>query len=198
MWWIRASIQEYILHSWSLVKIGTTAAQKKLFFNLRKLKGQIQAIDEGDLSPEQVDYIATALKVSEKDVVSMNRRMSGPDQSLNAPVREEGGGEWQDWLEDTSVDQETMLLEGDELDYRRDMLSSALSVLNERERHIIEERRLRDEPSTLEELSKVYNISRERVRQIEVRAFEKLQKAMRNSMRQNLDAASESRDARLT
>jgi RNA polymerase sigma-32 factor len=198
MWWIRASIQEYILHSWSLVKIGTTAAQKKLFFNLRKLKGQIQAIDEGDLSPEQVDYIASALKVSEQDVVSMNRRMAGPDQSLNAPVREEGGGEWQDWLVDSSVDQETSLIAGDELDHRRDMLAGALSVLNERERHILEERRLKEEPSTLEDLSKVYDISRERVRQIEVRAFEKLQKAMRNAVRESQDAASDNREARLS
>ena len=198
MWWIRASIQEYILHSWSLVKIGTTAAQKKLFFNLRKLKGQIQAIDEGDLSPEQVDYIASALKVSEQDVISMNRRMTGPDQSLNAPVREEGGGEWQDWLVDSSVDQETSLIDGDELSNRRDMLASALAVLNKRERHILEERRLKEDPSTLEDLSKVYDISRERVRQIEVRAFEKLQKAMRNTVRQNQEAASEVREARLS
>jgi len=178
MWWIRASIHEYILHSWSLVKIGTTAAQKKLFFNLRKIKGQLKAIDDGDLSPEQIEHIATALNVSEGDVVSMNRRMLGPDQSLNAPVREEGGGEWQDWLESPEENQETTVVESDELSHRRGLLAAALPQLNERERHILEERRLKEDPATLEDLSKVYNISRERVRQIEVRAFEKLQKAM--------------------
>ncbi|HJN61707.1 MAG TPA: RNA polymerase sigma factor RpoH [Alphaproteobacteria bacterium] len=178
MWWIRASIQEYILHSWSLVKMGTTAAQKKLFFNLRKIKGQLEAIDDGDLSPENVEYIASALNVPERDVVSMNRRMSGPDQSLNAPVREEGGGEWQDWLEDPEIDQESSVLEDQELAHRSAQLARSMEVLNEREKHILSERQLKDEPATLEQLSKVYGISRERVRQIEARAFEKLQKAM--------------------
>ncbi len=178
MWWIRASIQEYILHSWSLVKMGTTAAQKKLFFNLRKIKGQLEAIDDGDLSPENVEYIASALNVPERDVVSMNRRMSGPDQSLNAPVREEGGGEWQDWLEDPEIDQESSVLEDQELAHRSAQLARSMEVLNEREKHILSERQLKDEPATLEQLSKVYGISRERVRQVEARAFEKLQKAM--------------------
>ena len=180
MWWIRANIQEYILRSWSLVKIGTTAAQKKLFFKLRKLKGQIQAIDEGDMRPDQVEKIATALNVPEKDVVSMNRRLAAPDNSLNAPLRAEGEGEWQDWLVDDSVDQETELAESQELQQRRELLMNAMGNLNDREKHIIMERRLTDEPKTLEELSNVYNISRERVRQIEVRAFEKLQKAVRS------------------
>ena len=179
MWWIRANIQEYILRSWSLVKIGTTAAQKKLFFKLRKLKGQIQAIDEGDMTPDQVEKIATALNVPEKDVVSMNRRLAAPDNSLNAPLRAEGEGEWQDWLVDEGVDQETEMAESEELQQRRALLLGAMGDLNERERHIITERRLTDEPKTLEELSKDFNISRERVRQIEVRAFEKLQKAIR-------------------
>ncbi|MDH3703499.1 MAG: RNA polymerase sigma factor RpoH [Alphaproteobacteria bacterium] len=181
MWWIRASIQEYILHSWSLVKIGTTAAQKKLFFNLRKLKGRLQAFEEGDLAPETVAKIATELSVPEKDVVSMNRRMSAPDNSLNAPVRMDGDGEWQDWLEDETDSQEIMIAEADELTKRRAMLRDAMSVLNDRERHILTERRLSEETATLEDLSKVYKISRERVRQIEVRAFEKLQKAMRTA-----------------
>ena len=180
MWWIRANIQEYILRSWSLVKIGTTAAQKKLFFKLRKLKGQIQAIDEGDMRPDQVEKIATALNVPEKDVVSMNRRLAAPDNALNAPLRAEGEGEWQDWLVDDSVDQETELAESQELQQRRELLMNAMGNLNDREKHIIMERRLTDEPKTLEELSNVYNISRERVRQIEVRAFEKLQKAVRS------------------
>ena len=179
MWWIRANIQEYILRSWSLVKIGTTAAQKKLFFKLRKLKGQIQAIDEGDMRPDQVEKIATALNVPEKDVVSMNRRLAAPDNSLNAPLRAEGEGEWQDWLVDDSTDQETELAESEELGKRRALLMGAMENLNERERHIITERRLTDDPKTLEELSNDFNISRERVRQIEVRAFEKLQKAVR-------------------
>ena len=179
MWWIRANIQEYILRSWSLVKIGTTAAQKKLFFKLRKLKGQIQAIDEGDMRPDQVEKIATALNVPEKDVVSMNRRLAAPDNSLNAPLRVEGEGEWQDWLVDDSTDQETELAESEELGKRRALLMGAMENLNERERHIITERRLTDDPKTLEELSNDFNISRERVRQIEVRAFEKLQKAVR-------------------
>ena len=182
MWWIRAAIQEYILHSWSLVKMGTTAAQKKLFFNLRKLKGQMQAIEEGDLSPEQVSKIATTLDVPEDDVVQMNRRLAAPDHSLNAPLRIDGDGEWQDWLVDDSVDQETLVADQEELDNRRTMLAGAMKGLNKRERHILTERRLRDNPLTLEELSQQYGISRERVRQIEVRAFEKLQKAMKNKV----------------
>ncbi|TQV81760.1 RNA polymerase sigma factor RpoH [Denitrobaculum tricleocarpae] len=181
MWWIRAAIQEYILHSWSLVKMGTTAAQKKLFFNLRKLKGQMQAIEEGDLHPEQVTHIATQLNVPEADVVSMNRRLAAPDNSLNAPLRIDGDGEWQDWLVDDTMDQETSLAEDEELSKRRALLVAAMKSLNERERHILEERRLKDNPTTLEELSQEYGISRERVRQIEVRAFEKLQKAIRNA-----------------
>ena len=184
MWWIRASIQEYILHSWSLVKMGTTAAQKKLFFNLRRLKGKLQEIDEGDLSPESVTKIATELKVSEDDVVSMNRRLSGGDHSLNAPLRQDGDGEWQDWLMDESDTQETLVAEAQEMDKRRELLGEAMQTLNERERHILTERRLQDEPMTLEDLSKVYGISRERVRQIEVRAFEKLQKSMRNAAKE--------------
>ena len=179
MWWIRAHMQEYVLRSWSLVKMGTTAAQKKLFFNLRKLKGQLQAIDEGDMTPEHVEKIATALNVPEKDVVSMNRRLAAPDNSLNAPMRIDGDGEWMDWLVDEEVDQETKLAEDEELGQRRELLGSALEQLNERERHIITERRLSDEPKTLEELSKENGISRERVRQIEVRAFEKISKAIR-------------------
>ncbi len=178
MWWIRAAIQEYILHSWSLVKMGTTAAQKKLFFNLRRLKGQMQAIDDGDLQPEQVAKIAHALDVPEQDVVSMNRRLSAPDHSLNAPVRMDSEGEWQDWLVDESDSQEVKIAEHEELSGRKALLSGALKTLNERERHILIERRLKDNPTTLEELSQQYGISRERVRQIEVRAFEKLQKAM--------------------
>jgi RNA polymerase sigma-32 factor len=181
MWWIRAAIQEYILHSWSLVKIGTTAAQKKLFFNLRKLKGQLQAIDEGDMSPETVTKIATELDVPEADVVSMNRRLASPDHSLNAPLRADGEGEWQDWLVDEKDDQETALADREELGKRRKLLSKAMSSLNDRERHILIERRLREEPTTLEDLSQHYNISRERVRQIEVRAFEKLQKAIKSA-----------------
>ena len=181
MWWIRAAIQEYILHSWSLVKMGTTAAQKKLFFNLRKLKGQLQAIEEGDLSPENVTKIATELNVPEQDVVSMNRRLASADNSLNAPVRADSEGEWQDWLIDDSESQESMLAESDEMSKRRELLEAAMKGLNERERHILNERRLRDEPRTLEELSQEYDISRERVRQIEVRAFEKLQKAVRQA-----------------
>jgi RNA polymerase sigma-32 factor len=178
MWWIRAAIQEYILHSWSLVKMGTTAAQKKLFFNLRRLKGQMQAIDDGDLQPEQVAKIARVLDVPAQDVVNMNRRLAAPDHSLNAPVRADSEGEWQDWLVDESESQETAIGDREELSGRKALLSSALQTLNERERHILIERRLKDNPTTLEELSQQYNISRERVRQIEVRAFEKLQKAM--------------------
>jgi RNA polymerase sigma-32 factor len=181
MWWIRAAIQEYILHSWSLVKMGTTAAQKKLFFNLRKLKGQMQAIEEGDLAPEQVAKIAEALAVPEDDVVQMNRRLAAPDHSLNAPLRIDGDGEWQDWLVDDTEDQEVQLAESEELGKRRVLLTNAMKTLNERERHILQERRLQENPTTLEELSQVYDISRERVRQIEVRAFEKLQKAIRNA-----------------
>jgi RNA polymerase sigma-32 factor len=178
MWWIRAAIQEYILRSWSLVKMGTTANQKKLFFNLRKAKSQISALEEGDLRPEQVKTIATKLGVTEQDVVDMNRRMSG-DASLNAPIRQEGeGGEWQDWLVDDSSSQESLLVESEESDNRLGALRQALGVLNERERRIFEARRLVDEPVTLEELSAEFAISRERVRQIEVRAFEKVQKAV--------------------
>ncbi len=181
MWWIRAAIQEYILRSWSLVKMGTTAAQKKLFFNLRRIKGQIQAIEEGDLTLEHVETIAHKLNVSETEVVDMNRRLSASDHSLNAPVRAEGEGEWQDWLVDESPDQETLLGNAEELSGRRALLTKAMKGLNDRERHILTERRLQDEPMTLEDLSKVYNISRERVRQIEVRAFEKLQRAMKSA-----------------
>ncbi len=179
MWWIRAAIQEYILHSWSLVKMGTTAAQKKLFFNLRRLKGQMQAIEDGDLKPEHLSKIATTLGVPEQDVVSMNRRLAAPDHSLNAPVRADSEGEWQDWLVDDSESQETELGEREELTGRRALLATALKTLNPRERHILQERRLKDNPTTLEDLSQQYNISRERVRQIEVRGFEKLQKAMK-------------------
>jgi len=181
MWWIKASIQEYILRSWSLVKMGTTASQKRLFFNLRKAKSRIQALDEGDLRPDQVKEIATRLSVSEEDVVSMNRRLSG-DASLNAPIRAaegEAGGEWQDWLVDESDNQEQMLVAQDELENRRGMLAGAMSSLNERERRIFEARRLADDPITLEELSGEFGISRERVRQIEVRAFEKVQDAVK-------------------
>ncbi|MEO5374149.1 MAG: RNA polymerase sigma factor RpoH [Alphaproteobacteria bacterium] len=181
MWWIRAAIQEYILHSWSLVKMGTTAAQKKLFFNLRKLKGQMQAIEDGDLSPENVTTIAERLEVSETEVVQMNRRLASPDHSLNTPVRLDGEGEWQDWLVDDSESQETLLAEEEELGQRRTLLSQALKSLNDRERHILTARRLRETPTTLEDLSQRYDISRERVRQIEVRAFEKLQKSMRGA-----------------
>ena len=189
MWWIRAAIQEYILHSWSLVKMGTTAAQKKLFFNLRRLKGQMQAIDDGDLQPEQVAKIAKALAVPEQDVINMNRRMAAPDHSLNAPVRLDGEGEWQDWLVDDSDSQETTIADHEEMSGRQALLSNALQTLNERERHILTERRLKDEPTTLEELSGHYNISRERVRQIEVRAFEKLQKAMKSQIAERRLAA---------
>ena len=182
MWWIRAAIQEYILHSWSLVKMGTTAAQKKLFFNLRRLKGQLAALEEGDLSPEVVAKIAHTLAVPEADVVSMNRRLSAPDNSLNAPVRADSEGEWQDWLVDDAESQEDELAERQDMSNRKALLATALKTLNERERHILIERRLKDEPTTLEELSQQYNISRERVRQIEVRAFEKLQKSMKQQV----------------
>jgi RNA polymerase sigma-32 factor len=180
MWWIRASIQEFILRSWSLVKIGTTAAQKKLFFNLRRIKGRIDALEDGDLRPEQVRQIATELKVTEEEVVSMNRRMAmGGDTSLNLRMSEEGEGEWQDWLTDEGPLQDQIVADRQEKDVRHALLQEAMDDLNERERHILAERRLADEPKTLEELSQEYNISRERVRQIEVRAFEKLQRAMR-------------------
>ncbi len=181
MWWIRASMQEYILHSWSLVKMGTTAAQKKLFFNLRKLKGQIQAIEEGDLTPEHVQKIARELDVPEADVVSMNRRLASPDHSLNAPLRGDGEGEWQDWLVDETDNQETTLSERQELGVRRDLLRAAMTHLTDRERDILVERRLKDEPTTLEDLSQRYGVSRERVRQIEVRAFDKLQRAIKSA-----------------
>ncbi len=189
MWWIKASIQEYILRSWSLVKMGTTANQKRLFFNLRKVKGKIQALDEGDLRPDQVTEIATRLNVPESDVISMNRRLTG-DASLNAPIRatEGEGGEWQDWLVDDSQSQEQILLEQDELENRRGMLGAALGVLNDRERRIFEARRLAEEPITLEELSSEFNISRERVRQIEVRAFEKVQDAVKDAARRQAQA----------
>ncbi|MGH7007184.1 MAG: RNA polymerase sigma factor RpoH, partial [Stellaceae bacterium] len=180
MWWIRAAIQEYVLHSWSLVKMGTTAAQKKLFFNLRKIKGQLQAIEDGDLSPENVKRIAKELAVPESDVVSMNRRLSAPDNSLNVPLRADGDGEWQDWLVDEGPTQETRLGDRQELGLRRDLLRTAMTHLTVRERDILVERRLKDEPATLEDLSRRYGISRERVRQIEVRAFEKLQRAIKS------------------
>jgi RNA polymerase sigma-32 factor len=182
MWWIRASIQEYILRSWSLVKMGTTAAQKKLFFNLRKAKSQIAAFQEGDLHPDQVSQIATKLGVLDSEVISMNRRLSGPDASLNAPLRADGESEWQDWLaDDDQVSQETVVAENEEKSLRMSLLEEAMVELTDRERHILTERRLKDEPTTLEELAAQYGVSRERVRQIEVRAFEKLQKTMREA-----------------
>jgi RNA polymerase sigma-32 factor len=185
MWWIKAAIQEYILRSWSLVKMGTTANQKRLFFNLRKVKGQIQALEEGDLRPEQVKTIAKKLGVTEEDVVSMNRRLGG-DTSLNAPLRTDGdgGGEWQDWLVDDSPGQEERMAENEEADNRRTLLREAMDVLNDRERRIFEARRLADDPITLEELSTEFGVSRERVRQIEVRAFEKVQKAVKKGARE--------------
>ena len=178
MWWIRASIQEYVLRSWSMVKLGTTAAQKKLFFNLRKAKSNIGAIEEGDLTPDHTAKLADQLGVTEREVTEMNRRLTGPDASLNAPLRSESESEWQDWLADETVDQETRLAEREERGDRHEALAQALDTLSERERDIIQERRLKDEPATLEELSQKYGVSRERVRQIEVRAFEKLQAAM--------------------
>jgi RNA polymerase sigma-32 factor len=179
MWWIKASIQEYILRSWSLVKIGTTAAQKKLFFNLRRLKGKIGAVEDGDLKPADLKQIATTLGVDEREVVDMNRRMSmGGDASLNSPLREEGEGEWQDWLADDGPLADELLADAEERDQRHELLVQAMATLNERERDILTQRRLVDEPQTLEELSQIYGISRERIRQIEVRAFEKLSKAM--------------------
>src|SRR5262249_32761665 len=182
MWWIQAAIQEYILRSWSLVKMGTTANQKKLFFNLRKAKSRISALDEGDMRPDQVKLIAKRLGVTEQDVIDMNRRLSG-DASLNAPIREDGdSGEWQDWLVDEVSDQETRLVEDEESDNRKKALGEALSVLNERERRIFEARRLADDPITLEDLAAEFGVSRERVRQIEVRAFEKVQKSVKNGV----------------
>jgi RNA polymerase sigma-32 factor len=187
MWWIRASIQEYILRSWSLVKMGTTAAQKKLFFNLRRAKSEISALEDGDLRPEHVHQIATKLGVLDEEVISMNRRLSGPDASLNAPMRADSESEWQDWLADDSTpSQESVLAESEERDLRMSLLEEAMKELTDRERRILTERRLRDDPTTLEELAAQYGVSRERVRQIEVRGFEKLQKAMR--------AASEERE----
>ena len=179
MWWIRASIQEYILRSWSLVKMGTTAAQKKLFFNLRKAKSEISAFEDGDLHHEHVDYIATKLGVTNDEVISMNRRLSGPDSSLNAPMRVDGESEWQDWLaDDTAESQETTVANSEEYAVRMDLMGEAMKALTDRERHILTERRLKDNPTTLEDLASEYGVSRERVRQIEVRAFEKLQKGM--------------------
>ncbi len=181
MWWIRASIQEYILRSWSLVKMGTTASQKKLFFNLRRAKNQVQALQDGDMRPDQVAAIAHKLAVPEEDVISMNRRLSG-DLSVNSPMRADGeGAEWQDWLVDPAESQETVLVESEELQRRKAYLKRAMTALNDRERAIFEARRLRDEPSTLEELSEKHGVSRERIRQIEVRAFEKVQKAVQSA-----------------
>ena len=180
MWWIRASIQEYILRSWSLVKMGTTAAQKKLFFNLRKAKSEISALQEGDLHPDQVTTIATKLGVLNEEVISMNRRLSGGDASLNSPMRADSESEWQDWLVDNDTpSQETVVADSQEKTIRMSLLEEAMTELSDRERHILTERRLRDEPTTLEELAAQYGVSRERVRQIEVRAFEKLQKSMK-------------------
>jgi RNA polymerase sigma-32 factor len=182
MWWIRASIQEYVLRSWSMVKLGTTAAQKKLFFNLRKAKSNIGAIEEGDLTPEHVATLSDQLGVTPTEVTDMNRRLSGPDSSLNAPLRSESESEWQDWLADDTADQETRLAEREEMDDRHTLLVNAMKDLTERERDIIQARRLQDEPVTLEDLSQKYGVSRERVRQIEVRAFEKLQRGMQAAM----------------
>ena len=189
MWWIRAAIQEYVLRSWSLVKIGTTAAQKRLFFNLRKIKGQIAALDDGKLHPDQIKQIATTLRVSEEDVVSMNQRLSG-DASLNAPMKaDEGASEWQDWLADDSPSQETTLGESEEFTERMGLLTNAMQDLNEREKAIFQARRLRDEPATLEELAQEYNVSRERIRQIEVRAFEKVQEAVQKAAHRPRESA---------
>src|SRR5215218_735349 len=182
MWWIRASIQEYILRSWSLVKMGTTAAQKKLFFNLRKAKSEIEALQEGDLRPDQVSQIATKLGVLDEEVISMNRRLAGGDASLNSPLRSDSESEWQDWLvDDQTPSQETVIADTEERSIRMGLLEEAMAELTDRERHILTERRLKDEPTTLEELAGQYGVSRERVRQIEVRAFEKLQKSMRSA-----------------
>jgi RNA polymerase sigma-32 factor len=182
MWWIRAAIQEYVLRSWSMVKLGTTAAQKKLFFNLRKAKNHIGAIEEGDLTPQHTAQLADRLGVTEKEVTDMNRRLSGPDSSLNAPLRSESESEWQDWLADDTIDQETRLAEREEMGDRHNLLENAMHELTEREQQIIRARRLQEEPATLEDLSQKFGVSRERVRQIEVRAFEKLQKAMKAAM----------------
>ena len=191
MWWIKASIQEYILRSWSLVKMGTTANQKKLFFNLRKAKSKISALEEGDLRPEQVKQIATSLGVTEQDVIDMNRRLGG-DASLNAPIRDDGEpGEWQDWLVDTSPNQEAIMAESEEFDHRRSALTGAMGVLNDRERRIFEARRLAEEPMTLEDLAAEFGVSRERVRQIEVRAFEKVQAAVKTTVARQEQAALE-------
>ncbi|MDB5561298.1 MAG: RpoH [Hyphomicrobiales bacterium] len=184
MWWIRAAIQEYVLRSWSLVKIGTTAAQKRLFFNLRKIKGQIAALDDGSLHPDQIKQIATTLSVTEADVVSMNSRLTG-DASLNAPMRaDEGTSEWQDWLIDDTPDQETVLGNSEEYDERMGLLTNAMANLNDREKAIFQARRLQESPATLEELAQEYNVSRERIRQIEVRAFEKVQEAVQGAARE--------------
>ena len=185
MWWIKASIQEFVLRSWSLVKMGTTANQKKLFFNLRKIKGQIQALEEGDLKPDQVKLIAKRLGVTEDDVVSMNRRLSG-DSSLNSQIRADSEGEWQDWLVDDSASQEDMLVDSEEASMRKGLLTEALDKLTGRERRVFEARRLLDEPATLEDLSQEFGVSRERIRQIEVRAFEKVQKAVKNAAQKAL------------
>jgi RNA polymerase sigma-32 factor len=185
MWWIKASIQEFILRSWSLVKMGTTASQKKLFFNLRKVKGQIQALEEGDLRPDQVKEISRRLGVPEEDVISMNRRLSG-DASLNAPVRAESEGEWQDWLVDDTDTQEDILVENEEKKLRLDLLTEALDKLTDRERRVFEARRMQEDPATLEDLSQEFGVSRERIRQIEVRAFEKVQKAVKNAAQKAL------------
>ena len=188
MWWIRASIQEYILHSWSLVKMGTTAAQKKLFFNLRKIKSTLRAYEEGDMLPENVNKIAKGLNVSKKEVMDMNRRLAGPDHSLNAPLKEDGEGEWQDWLVDGSPTQEYIISNSQELDQRKDLLSKAINILSPREKYIMVERRLKDETKTLDDLSNHFKISRERVRQIEVRAMEKLKKSVKNLLiKKNLE-----------
>ena len=188
MWWIRASIQEYILHSWSLVKMGTTAAQKKLFFNLRKIKSHLRAYEEGDMLPENVNKIAKGLNVSKKEVTNMNRRLAGPDHSLNAPLKEDGEGEWQDWLVDGSPTQEYIISNSQELDQRKDLLSKAINILSPREKYIMVERRLKDKTKTLDDLSNHFKISRERVRQIEVRAMEKLKKSVKNLLiKKNLE-----------
>lgn len=190
MWWIRASIQEYILHSWSLVKLGTTAAQKKLFFNLRKLKAKLRHVEEGDLPPEKVKHISEQLNVTEDEVVQMNRRLAASDHSLNAPLRQDGDMEWQDWLVDDRPNAEQVTADAEQTKIRRQLLEEAMKGLSKRERHILAERRLRDEPLTLEDLSQQFGISRERVRQIEVRAFEKLQKAIKQKVvEQRIDAA---------
>jgi RNA polymerase sigma-32 factor len=185
MWWIKASIQEYVLRSWSLVKMGTTASQKKLFFNLRKMKGQIQALEEGDLKPDQVKLIATRLGVEEQEVINMNRRLGG-DASLNAHVSADAEGEWQDWLVDDSDSQEDTLADNEEASMRKEMLTKAMDKLTDRERRVFEARKLQDDPMTLEDLSKEFDVSRERIRQIEVRAFEKVQKAVKNAAQKAL------------